>query len=234
MKHRLLAVDDQELFLDTLRRALSSHFEVYTATNGVDALIIARREKPAVILLDVVLVNEDGIDLCRTLRTDPETRDILVLMLSGLDDMHKRIDAYMAGVDDFLQKPIHMDELRARVVGLLRRRDEARPAPQESACLQVGNLELDSASMEVRISGVARATSVLEFNLLKFLLINRGRVVTRPEILRNVWHGVAVSERTIDTHIAVLRKKLEGFDHRIKTIYGAGYIVKPGGGSSEE
>src|SRR5574337_336100 len=100
MKHRLLAVDDQESFLSAIKIGLSEEFEVLTSTNGKQALEIVRSERPAVVLLDVVLSDENGVDICKEMRADPKIRDIPVLMLSGFDDMDKRIDAYMSGVDD--------------------------------------------------------------------------------------------------------------------------------------
>jgi DNA-binding response OmpR family regulator len=173
----------------------------------------------------------DGITVCEKLRSSEITRHIPIVILSGVADVDQRIKVFLTGADDFVTKPFRIKELAARVESKLRRVREVEEgmlqpdrSPEKITC---GNLTLDSSKIEVSINGKVVPLSVLEFNLLRFIVVNADRVISRETILQNVWKDAVVTDRTVDTHIACIRKKLKDFDHVISTIYGAGYILKP-------
>jgi len=188
-----------------------------------DGLRIALTEQPDIVILDLDLNDGDGLALCRTLREAPATRKIRVLIYTGDDSPERLTDAFAAGADDYICKTAHPRELLARIVAKIRRIEESQQPTQVEAC---GNLKLDNKKLEASINGEVLQLSVLEFNLVRFFVLNKECVVSRDQILAQVWKGAVVSNRTIDTHMVYLRKKLKGFDHSFATIYGAGYILK--------
>jgi DNA-binding response OmpR family regulator len=195
------------------------------APDGDEGICVARELQPDLILLDIAMPKMDGIAVCESLRSHQATRHIPIIMLTAASDVDHRVKSYMTGADDFLAKPFRPKELVARVLSKIRRIEE-RTEKDES--LECGNLVLDVKSMEARVEGKPIELSVLEFNLLKCFVQNKDRVMSRERILETVWRNSVVSDRTVDTHIVSLRKKLAGFDHVLGTIYGAGYILKKG------
>ncbi len=222
-KRKILIVEDDQEQREMLEDILTERFHVFLASNAEQGMEIARSENPDVVLLDIRMPGTSGLTLCQQLRDDPATRQASVIMLTGVDDTESRIQAFSYGADDFISRPIRTKELIARIQSKLRRLEERETPQQLIVC---GNLSLSCAKYEVRIGDKPIPVSVLEFNLLKFLVENRDRVVSRPEILEKVWSGAKVSARTVDTHMACLRKKLEGFSYPLSTIYGAGYVIK--------
>lgn len=222
-KRKVLIVDDEADNRDLVDQILSEKFEVVTAADGEEGLRMARAELPDLILLDITMPKLDGISVCETLRTNEATKHIPIIMLTASSDVDHRIQSFMTGADDFVPKPFRPKELVARVQSKIRRIEE-RSGKDEM--LTVGNLTLNMKKLEATVSGKALQLSVLEFNLLKCFVQNKDRVMSRERILESVWRDSVVSDRTVDTHIVSLRKKLEGFDHVIATVYGAGYILK--------
>lgn len=222
----ILVIEDDVLLSDEIRDSLSDNFDVTIANSGEKGTQIAAERAPDLILLDIGLPNMDGISVCEDLRKKTVTRHVPIIVITGNSDEEKRILSYQQGADDFLTKPFSRKELLARVNSKVRRLMElAKPGTLD--VLTCGNLELDTRSLEVRVAGRLVRLSVLEFNLLHFFLQNRSSVMSREKILASVWKGAVVSDRTVDTHIASLRKHLADFDHAICTIYGAGYVLKP-------
>jgi DNA-binding response OmpR family regulator len=144
-------------------------------------------------------------------------------MLTDTDDAETRTLAFRVGVDDYVAKPFHAPQLLARIEAKLQRMTAGSLLSERLLC---GNLDLDIPKLEARIEGKRLGLSVLELHLLHHLVLNRDRVQSREDILAAVWQDSVVTDRTVDTHIAFLRKKLRGFDHVIATVYGAGYLIR--------
>lgn len=202
---------------------LSFRFRVLKAIDASTGLQLAEAEKPDLIILDLGLQNQSGHDICRVLRARPETKHIPILIYTGSDDIENLTQAFEQGADDYIVKNAKPRELVARVVSKIRRIEEKTVEPE---VLQCGNLTLDSARLEATVGKRTLPLSVLEFNLLRFFVQNKDRVMSRQQILEGVWKDAIVSNRTIDTHMVYLRKKLGEFTHTLATVYGAGYILR--------
>lgn len=230
-KRKVLIIDDELDNREFIEQILLEHFDVLAAVDGETGVQIARTALPDVILLDIIMPRLDGIAVCSLLRTDEVTKHIPIIMLTGSNDIDRRVQSFMTGADDFLSKPFHPQDLIARVHSKIRRIEERSLLGNGSngnGICECGNLKLDVNKLEVRIDGQVITLSVLEFNLLKCFVENKDHVLSRERILELVWRDSIVSDRTVDTHIVSLRKKLNGFDHSISTIYGAGYVLKKG------
>lgn len=221
----LLVVDDEQECRETLRSLLSKHFQVLLAADGKEAIEIARRAKPDAVLVDVQMPGMDGIEVCKAIRSDSTLKSIPVMMISAYGDENWRTESFIWGADDFIAKPFSGRELVARIISRLCWTREPKEVGS-SRLLTIGNLVLDSSKMEVTTNGLPLTLTVFEFGLLKYFIDNRGRVLSRDQILEEVWKDEVVSERTVDTHICAIRKKLSKWDHDIKTIHGAGYILR--------
>ncbi len=217
-------IDDDPDICEAIGSLLSLRFDVVAAHDFAEAKRIMKEMTPDLVIVDIDLKNrESGIELCAELRTDSRTRHIPVVVLSGSEDQNQMLAAFESGADDFISKTTRSRELVARVVARVRRLEETE---EPSKIIKCGNLTLNHDRLEVMIEDQIVPFSVLEFNLLKFFIENRERVMSRDQILSDVWQGSVVSNRTIDTHMVYLRKKLKNFDHSFATIYGAGYILK--------
>ncbi|MBL7715633.1 MAG: response regulator transcription factor [Bdellovibrionales bacterium] len=221
---KILIVEDDDSVFEMMEMVLSERHAIVRAKDGEEALSAVLSQKPDLVLLDIGIPKIDGLKVTETLRGDAATSHIPILIITGNDDSEKRISAFNLGADDFLGKPFKAKELAARVSSKIRRIEEAQSEPEVLVC---GNLKAKPQNMEVRIADHLVSLSVLEFNLLKHFLTNPNRIISREELLKVVWNGAMVGERTIDTHMVSLRKHLKGFDHQIATVYSAGYILKP-------
>ncbi len=223
-KSKVLIADDEKDIREILAQILEKDYEVRTAGNGEEALNEVRLFKPHVVLADLMMPVRDGFSFCKELRKNSENDQIKVIMISAYNDENSRTRAFELGADDFIAKPFSREELLARLNSKVRRsREMTGRTGDQRTC---GNLVLDLPSMEVRVDGDPRHLSILEFDLLRFFVENMGKVLSRKEILESVWKDSNVTDRTVDTHIAGLRKRLTGFSCNIQTIYGAGYILK--------
>ena len=222
---RILVVDDQEDLLDGLAVNLRREgYEVLTATRGEAALDLARTQGPDLIILDVMLPGLSGFDVCRELRrTGVETP---IIMLTARGEEIDRVLGLEIGADDYLTKPFSLRELLARVRTRLRRRPAAA-AGHGPARYRFGDVEVDFERLRAERGGRPLELSAKEFDLLRLLVRHRGEVLTRDEILRQVWgyHEPPLT-RTVDTHILKLRHKIEPDPANpayIQTVYGEGY-----------
>jgi DNA-binding response OmpR family regulator len=220
---RILVIDDDPGILDFIEELLSFRFQILKAADASTGLQLADAGKPDLIILDLDLEKQSGHDLCRVLRARPETKHIPILIYTGSDDIDNMTKAFDFGADDYVIKSARPRELVARVVAKIRRLEEQVDEPDVMTC---GNLTLNAARLEATVEDKTIPLSVLEFNLLRFFVINKDRVVSRQQILEGVWKDAIVSNRTIDTHMVYLRKKLVGFSHSLATVYGAGYILR--------
>jgi len=222
MKSKILVVDDEpdavELVEFNLRGA---GFDVITAGNGDEALKKARTFAPDLILLDLMLPEVDGLEVCKILRRDPATSAVPIIMLTAKAAELDRVLGLELGADDYVTKPFSPRELVLRVKNLLRRRTE----PDEPADrVQVGDLLIDVPRHLVSVSGRAVDLTATEFKLLTVLAQRRGRVQSRERLLRDVWqYDNLIDTRTVDTHMQRLREKLGRASRFLDTVRGVGY-----------
>jgi two-component system, OmpR family, phosphate regulon response regulator PhoB len=222
-RKKILIIDDEPQICDFVEELLSFRFDVLKAEDAESGLKAVFNYRPDMVILDLRLRNHHSLDLCKELRTNAQTKHLPVIFYSGADSADSISDAFDFGADDFISKSARPRELVARILSKIRRIEEAKEQPDMLAC---GNLSLDMSKLEASVQGKPIQLSVLEFTLLRFFVTNKDRVMSRAKILEEVWQGSHVSSRTIDTHMVYLRKKLDGFDHTLSTVYGAGYILR--------
>ena len=227
---KILVVDDEQAVRESLRRSLRFNgYEVLTANDGLEAVEKVRAENPELLILDVMMPNMDGLEVCRTLRSEGWDRPILVL--TARDGVSDRVAGLDAGADDYLPKPFALEELLARVRSLVRRASAdsiAAEAPVESK-LSFEDLELDADTREVSRGGRAISLTRTEFALLQLLMENPRKVLSRSKILEEVWgYDFPTSGNALEVYIGYLRKKTEGEgDARlIHTVRGVGYVLR--------
>jgi two-component system response regulator MprA len=225
---RVLVVDDDRGLRDALRRALTlAGYEVGVIDTGAGALAEIAAAEPDAVVLDIGLPDIDGLEVCRLLRR--EGNRLPVLMLTARDSVADRIDGLDAGADDYLVKPVDVDELRARIQALLRRSApilETDDVPEE---LAFGDLRLDSAEHGVRVDGRFVELTRTEFGLLELLLRNPRRVLPHSLIYERVWgYDFGPSSNALRVYIGYLRRKLEEAGARagIHTVRGVGYALR--------
>jgi two-component system OmpR family response regulator len=223
---RVLVVDDEENLAELITMALRYEgWEVQAAHTGSKAVSTAKEFRPDVVVLDVMLPDFDGLEVMRRLRSsDP---DVPVLFLTARDAVEDRIAGLTAGGDDYVTKPFSLEEVVARLRGLLRRAGARQAAT--SNVLVVGDLELDEDSHEVRRAGEEITLTATEFELLRFLMRNPRRVLSKAQILDRVWHyDFGGQANVVELYISYLRKKVDaGREPMIHTMRGAGYVLKP-------
>ena len=227
---KILVVDDEQAVRESLRRSLRFNgYEVLTANDGLEAVETVRTENPELLILDVMMPNMDGLEVCRTLRSEGWDRPILVL--TARDGVSDRVAGLDAGADDYLPKPFALEELLARVRSLVRRASAdsiAVDAPVESR-FSFEDLELDADTREVSRGGRAISLTRTEFALLQLLMENPRKVLSRSKILEEVWgYDFPTSGNALEVYIGYLRKKTEGEgDARlIHTVRGVGYVLR--------
>ena len=225
---RILVVDDEPDIVALVAYHLAkAGYRVSTAASGTDALEVARDERPALIVLDLMLPGLSGFDVIEQLRSDEATRDIAVLMLTARRDEPDRIRGLSLGADDYLTKPFSPQELVLRVTAILRRIGAAAPASSE--VIQLGPLRIDRAAHRVTVDGNPVELTPTEFKLLLMLAERRGRVQARAHLLETVWEAAPdIQTRTVDMHVQRLRTKLGSAGDLIETVRGFGYRLRPG------
>ena len=220
----VLVVEDEASIASFVSLYLkNAGFEVRTAANGVEALASAQSAQPSLIVLDLMLPDLDGIEICRRIR---KTSDMPILMLTARDEDVDKIIGLEVGADDYMTKPFNPRELVARVKSILRRAAPER-RDRESAQIRHGDLNVDSGRREVKVGDDEIQLAPKEFDLLWELLDHRGLVLTRDQLLERVWgYTFAGDTRTVDVHVRQLRRKL-GEASPIVTVWGVGYKVAP-------
>jgi two-component system response regulator TrcR len=229
---RVLLVDDERALTNLIRMALRYEgWEIEVAHDAAEALTKYRANTPDVLVLDIMLPDTDGLGVLAQIR-DSDTYTP-TLFLTARDSVADRVTGLTAGGDDYMTKPFSLEELVARLRGLLRRTAYLTPADNES--LRVGDLALDVASREVTRAGASIALTSTEFDLLRFLMRNPRRALTRSEILQRVWeYDFGGRSSIVDLYVSYLRKKIDtGRDPMIHTVRGVGYMLRPAEGPSE-
>ena len=221
MAERILVVDDEPDLLELVRVNLrQAGFEVETAETGRAALERLHRSPPDLVVLDLMLPDVSGTEICRRLRADAELAEVPIIMLTARADEVDRVVGLELGADDYVTKPFSPRELTLRVRAVLRRRKPAQPCD----ALAHGTLRLDSARHRCFVDEAEIALTAKEFDLLRTLMARPGRVLTRDQLLDEVWGAdIAVTTRTIDTHLKRLREKLGPASDLIETVRGVGY-----------
>lgn len=223
---RVLIVEDEEAIASLLEYNLDKEgFETLLAVEGEEALLKVAEERPDVIVLDWMLPNVSGIELCRRLRSRTETQNIPIIMLTARSEEADKVRGLETGADDYLVKPFSMAELTARIRAVLRR---IRPGLVAEA-VTFGDIEIDRAAHRVKRGEAEIHLGPTEFRLLDHLIQNPGRVFSREQLLNAVWGSdVFVEARTVDVHIGRLRKALSKHGHTnpIRTVRSAGYALE--------
>ncbi len=225
MSESILVVDDEKDLAELVEYNLAKEgYRVFTAGNGVDALKIARKEIPSLIVLDIMLPGMQGLEVLRELKKKPESQDIPVILLTAKGGELDKVLGLELGADDYVTKPFSPRELVARVKAVLRRLSAKNSLPQ---VIKAGGLKIDLDRNKVYLNDKPLMLSPTEFKLLKYLALNRGRVIPREKLLDNVWKDDQfVEPRTVDVHIRRLRAKIEEDPENpaiIKTARGIGY-----------
>ncbi|MFW6102509.1 MAG: winged helix-turn-helix domain-containing protein [Chloroflexota bacterium] len=225
---KILIVEDDRNLLDTLKYSIRKEgYSTFAAIDGAEALDVARRERPDLIVLDIMLPKLSGFEVCRILRKEMTTP---ILMLTAKDEEVDKIVGLEIGADDYMTKPFSMRELLARLGAMLRRAEMAvHPAGGEKL-LRIGDLEIDIARHRAFLGGKTLELSPKEFDLLAFLAKNKGFVFSREQLLDKVWgYDYPGDSRTVDVHIRWLRQKIESDPAKpalLVTVRGAGYKLE--------
>ena len=218
---KILVVDDEPDILEFLSYNLENEgFDVSVAANGVLGLEKAREVTPDLIILDIMMPEMDGVELCRRLRADSAFDQTAITFLTARQEDYSQIAALEQGGDDYISKPIKPRVLVARIKAMLRRR--AGPTPDAASVIETDDVKIDLDGMAIERDGKRMELPRKEFELLNLLVSKPGKVFKREEIYRKIWGGnVIVGNRTIDVHIRKLREKLG--DKYIRTVKGIGY-----------
>jgi two-component system, OmpR family, alkaline phosphatase synthesis response regulator PhoP len=219
-KKRILVVEDNPDTRRFLEAMLSQEFEIITAENGIIGIEYARNRNPDLILLDITLPILNGHDACSLLKKDEKTKRIPIIFLSAKNTTADITLGLGLGADDYLTKPFDFKELLARIKTHLRKNSELTSSP-----IIVGDLKIDPTNREVFYGTEKISLTLTEFDILRHLATHSGNVVSREEILNEVWRENAenTSDRTIDVHVRAIRKKIPALARHITSVYGIGY-----------
>jgi DNA-binding response OmpR family regulator len=234
MSAKILVVDDEAPIIEVLTYNLKrANYEVLVAWDGEQALRLARREQPDLIILDLMLPKLDGIEVCRTLRRERDRNgDVAIIMLTARDEEVDRVVGLELGADDYVVKPFSVRELLARVKNVLRRTLPQASATAEVDVVHVGDLTVDAGRYEARLGAVALELTTLEFDLLHTLGRHAGLVLSREQLLEQVWgYDYMGDTRVVDAAIKRLRAKLREVAPQaelIETVRGVGYKLVTG------
>ena len=225
-KESILVVDDEEDILELVRFNLAREgYPIICTASGEEALKIARKEHPDLIVLDLMLPGIDGLDVTKTLKNDPKTRDIAIVMLTAKGEESDIVTGLELGADDYIAKPFSPRILVARVKAVLRRR--VSKVPEDESVLKIHNLLIHPGRREVLVNGEQTQLTFTEFSILNFLAKRPGWVFTRSQIVDAVrGNDYPVTDRSVDVQIVSLRKKLGAAGKYIETVRGVGYRFK--------
>jgi two-component system, OmpR family, response regulator len=224
---RLLVVDDEPTMVGLLSASLRfAGYQVRTATSGMEALAVAAEFHPHLLVLDVMLPDLDGFEVTRQLRA--QGADVPVLFLTARDDITDKVHGLTIGGDDYVTKPFSLEEVVARIRAVLRRTGGGGDAATDDVVLRFADLELDEETTDVRRAGQLVRLSATEFKLLRYLLLNVGKVLSKTQILDHVWHyDFAGDTRIVEAYISLLRRKVDRVDPPlIHTLRGFGYSLR--------
>ena len=222
--HRVLVVDDESDVTELLKYRLEQEgYRVATLNDPLGFVAKVREFEPDLMLLDIMMPELSGIQLCRIVRADPSMKDIPVIFLSARGEVEDRIKGLEAGAEDYVSKPFNNNELMLRISKMLKRSG----APSEhvgQSRIETAGVVIDEDLHQLTVDGKNVPLTATEFRLLKLLMERKGRVQTRDNLLVNVWHyDTDIETRTVDTHVRRVREKLGQYAHIIETVRGVGY-----------
>ncbi len=217
---KVLVVDDEEAILELLKYNLEKQgYEVKTAADGFEGVEVAKKLQPDLILLDIMMPKQDGVETCRQIREIPELSNTFIIFLTARSEEYSEIAAFDVGADDYITKPIKPRALMSRISALFRRDSKKKTVTNQ---ISLGGLLIDRSSYTIKMEGREITLPKKEFELLYFLAQNPNKVFGRDELLQNIWGSdVYVLARTVDVHIRKVREKIG--DDYIKTVKGVGY-----------
>lgn len=224
MKRTVLIVEDSPEYIHIVKAGLSSKYTVLTAETGKEALSVLQDSSVDLVLLDVVLPDMHGYQICDFIRSQPKHQNMSVIFLTGQNQIEEKLAGFDHGADDYLTKPFHVKELMARVAANLRKLHHV-----ESSLVQLGDLLLNTQKQTMSIRGEGRDEDLtrIEFKLLTLFARHPDWVFSRKQILEKIWPDkINVSDRTIDSHISNLRKKISNTGVLIEAVHGSGYRLK--------
>jgi two-component system phosphate regulon response regulator PhoB len=222
---KVLVIEDEDdirnLVVLNLRRA---GFDVYSAGDGTSGMRMLREHRPPVLLLDLMLPDMSGQEICALLRQDPEIKDTFVIMVTALTEEQDRIAGFKVGADDYVTKPFSVKELVLRVQVAARRAQAAAPPPTGPTQIEYPGLFIDTRAHRVKVEGEEVELTATEYKLLLYIASSEGKLCSRGELLEQVWElPPTLNTRTVDTHVKRLRQKLGGAADLVQTVRGAGY-----------
>ncbi len=226
-RKKVVVVDDEPDILDIMCTNLrSAGYDVGAASDGASGLKLIEREKPDLILLDLMMPDPDGLEVCKILKVNEKTSHIPIIMVTAKEEEVDRLLGFELGADDYITKPFNVRELLLRVRAVLRR-STGESKSKKDIFLQVGNVRMDKSSHTVWVGEKKKIFTLLEFRLLDEFMSNPDRVFSRDQLLDRVWgYNADIYSRTVDTHIQRLRNKLGKAGDLIETIRGIGYRLK--------
>ena len=221
---QILVIDDEPDVTDLLKYSLElKGYSVHALNNPIEFVSKVRDLSPDLIILDVMMPELDGMQLCQIIRSDPIIKSTPIIFLSARSEVEDRVKGLEHGADDYLTKPFSTEELLLRVEGLLRRTKLIKAETSDSR-IQIAGVIIDDALYELTVDGNHIPVTATEFRLLKLLMERKGRVQSREHLLASVWnYDSNIETRTVDTHIRRLREKLGPYHHLIETVRGVGY-----------
>jgi two-component system phosphate regulon response regulator PhoB len=222
--HRVLVVDDESDVTELLQYRLEQEgYRVATLNDPLGFVVKVREFEPDLMLLDVMMPELSGIQLCRIVRADPSMKNIPVIFLSARGEVEDRIKGLEAGAEDYVSKPFNTNELMLRISKMLKR-SGAPSEPAGQSRIEIAGVVIDEDLHQLTVDGENVVLTATEFRLLKLLMERKGRVQSRDHLLVNVWHyDTDIETRTVDTHVRRVREKLGQHAHIIETVRGVGY-----------
>lgn len=222
--HRVLVVDDESDVTELLQYRLEQEgYRVATLNDPLGFVVKVREFEPDLMLLDIMMPELSGIQLCRIVRADPSMKNIPVIFLSARGEVEDRIKGLEAGAEDYVSKPFNTNELMLRISKMLKR-SGAPSEPAGQSRIEIAGVAIDEDLHQLTVDGENVVLTATEFRLLKLLMERKGRVQSRDHLLVNVWHyDTDIETRTVDTHVRRVREKLGQHAHMIETVRGVGY-----------
>ncbi|MGZ3699391.1 MAG: response regulator transcription factor [Bdellovibrionota bacterium] len=220
---RLMIIDDDTDNRDLMTQMLAPSYEVISCASGKEGIERAIQERPEVILLDVHMPHMNGLEVCQRLKGHHLTRDIPVMMVSVESGIDYRVYSLEMGAEDYVTRPFHVRELMARINARIRRKTTDQV---KNTALAIANLKLDPKSGQVFISEREVTLTQKQFEILRYFLEHPNQIISRAQLLGDLWANVSVSDRTIDSHLTNLKKQIRGFTCEFKSVHGIGYLLK--------
>ena len=222
--HRILVLDDEPDVTELLEYKLEQEgYRVATLNDPLTFVTKVREFEPDLMVLDIMMPELNGLQLCRIARADPTMKEIPIIFLSARGEAEDRVQGLETGADDYLSKPFNTNELMLRISNMLKR-SGAPPEPVGQSRIEIAGVMIDEELHQLTVDGKHVVLTATEFRLLKLLMERKGRVQSRDHLLLNVWHyDTDIETRTVDTHVRRVREKLGQYAHMIETVRGVGY-----------